>query len=136
MNCYVDSSVILRYLLTSSTEFERVKEFEHVGSSELLFIECNRVIQRYRLEAMISDEQLEEIVTYFNQLYERLHIFDMNPGVKRRASEAFPTVIGTLDALHLATASAWAGLDSEPLVVFTFDRQMRRCAQSMGLHAI
>ena len=136
MNCYVDSSVILRYLLTSSTEFERVREFERVGSSELLFIECHRVLHRYRLEAMITDEQLEEAVTYFNELYERLHIFDMSPPVKKRASETFPTVIGTLDAIHLATASIWANQEPGPLVVFTFDGQMRRCAQSMGLHAI
>ena len=136
MKCYVDSSVILRYLLTSSMEFERVREFERVGCSELLFIECNRVIQRYRMEAMITDEQLEEVITHFNELYARLHVFDMNSRVKLRASEAFPTVIGTLDAIHLATASIWARIDSEPLVVFTFDSQMRRCAQSMGLHAI
>ena len=136
MKCYVDSSVILRYLLTSNTEFERVREFERIGSSELLSIECHRVLHRYRLEAMLTDEQLEEAVTYLDELYGRLHVFDMTVRVKQRASEAFLTVIGTLDAIHLATASIWANIDSEPLVVFTFDSRMRTCAQSMGLHAI
>lgn len=85
---------------------------------------------------LITDLQLEDVAPYFNELHGRLHVIEMNPRVKRRASEAFPTVIGSLDAIHLATASIWANIDSEPLVVFTFDSRMRRCARSMGLHAI
>ncbi len=33
-------------------------------------------------------------------------LFDMDSNMKRRASESFPTVIGTLDAIHLSTARA------------------------------
>ena len=48
MRCYVDSSVILRYLLTASSDFERTRDFPEIGSRELVFIECNRVIQNER----------------------------------------------------------------------------------------
>lgn len=136
MKCYVDSSVVLRYLLTESRDFERVREFDHVGTSELLYIECHRVIQRYRLDGAVTDSQLEEATTYLNELYDSLHVFDMDSNIKRRASESFPTIIGTLDAIHLSTAKLWADQGSEPLIVFTLDSQMRTCAQAMGMHAV
>ncbi len=60
----------------------------------------------------------------------------MTPRVKSRAAQAFPTIIGTLDALHLSTAILWAELDPEPLVVLTADARFRTCAQAVGLHAI
>lgn len=136
MKCYVDSSVVLRYLLTDDRRLERLREFDKSGSSELLDIECHRVLQRYRLEGQITDGELQEATTYLNQLCAGLTLFDMTPHVKRRASQAFPTVIGTLDALHLSTAILWAELDPEPLALFTVDAQLRTCAQAVGLHAI
>ena len=60
----------------------------------------------------------------------------MTPHVRRRAAQAFPTIIGTLAAIHLATAILWAERDPEPLVVFTMDAQLRTCARAAGLHAI
>jgi len=136
VKCYVDSSVVLRYVLTSDRQFERVREFDKPGSSELLAIECHRVLQRYRLEGAITDEQLQEATSYFSELYGGITSFEMTPSVKRRASQAFPTVIGTLDALHLSTAILWAELDSEALVILTADAQLKTCAQAVGLHAI
>ena len=136
MKCYVDSSVVLRYLLTADRELERIRDFDKPGTSELMAIECHRVLQRYRLEGMISDRQLQEAVSYFNELYDGLITLELTPQVKNRAAQAFPTVIGTLDALHLSTAILWSQLDAEPLVVFTADLQLRTCAQAVGLHAI
>jgi predicted nucleic acid-binding protein len=65
VNCYVDTSVLLRYLLSGDEDFKRVKEFEKVGSSELLYIESSRVLHRYRLEVAITDnQQLEEAIIH------------------------------------------------------------------------
>jgi predicted nucleic acid-binding protein len=136
VKCYVDSSVVLRYLLTVDRELERIRDFDQPGTSELMAIECHRVLQRYRLEGMISDRQLQEAVSYFNELYDGLITFELTPQVKSRAAQAFPTVIGTLDALHLSTAILWSQLDPEPLVVLTADQQLRTCAQAVGLQAI
>ncbi len=136
MNCYIDSSVILRYLLSSDCGFERVREFDRVGSSELLHMECHRVLHRYRLEGMLTDAQLEQAITYIRDLYDAIHIFEITAFVKKRASEAFPTVIGTLDAIHLATAVLWETQETSPFVLFTYDRQMERCAHSLDLHTV
>jgi predicted nucleic acid-binding protein len=136
VKCYVDSSVLLRYLLTDDRAFERTREFDRPGSSELLGIECHRVLQRYRLEGAITDQQLQEAASYLTEIYAGLTIFELSPQVKRRATQAFPTIIGTLDALHLSTAIFWAELDAEPLVVLTADARLKTCVQALGLHAI
>lgn len=100
MNCFGDTSVLFRYLLSGDEDFKRVKEFEKVGSSELLFIESSRVLHRYRIEAAITDNQLEEAITHLKEVYDALYIFEMNSRIKQRAAGAFPTIIGTLDAIH------------------------------------
>ena len=136
MNCYVDSSVLLRYLLAGDQNFRRIDEFTKAGSSELLHIECSRVIHRYRIEGMITDKQLEEAMMHFNEIYEAFSIFAISTKVKQRSAGSFPTAIGALDAIHLATAALWAEQEEEPMVIFTFDDQMKTCAHSMGIHTV
>ena len=136
MNCYVDSSVVLRYLLTGDNGLFGIEEFEKTGSSELLFIECIRVLHRYRLNGKLTDQQLQEAITHFHEIYDSFHIFDMAPQVKKRAAGPFPTTVGTLDALHISTAILWSEQAQEPLVIFTYDEQMRTCAGAMGVHVL
>ena len=49
-----------------------------------------------------------------------------------RASEPFPTPLGTLDALHLATALVWRDRNPQELVVATHDRDLALAARSFG----
>jgi hypothetical protein len=44
-----------------------------------------------------------------------------------------PTTLGTLDAIHLATALALATTLDEPLVVATHDAHLARAARASGL---
>ena len=138
MTCYIDSSVVLRFLLLNDPEFTRVKDYERAGSSELLLIECSRVLERYRMEALLDDTQLAEVRESMLRLIDGLYIIEMSASIKRRAAEAFPTVVGTLDALHLATALLWreeirGEMEAEQLSVLTYDRQMETCARALGL---
>lgn len=56
MSCYVDSSVVLRYLLVHDSAFTRTSKFDIAGSSEFLIIECNRALDRYHL--LSADPQM------------------------------------------------------------------------------
>ena len=136
MNCYIDSSVVLRYLLNGDSELLAIEDYENRGSSELLFIECSRVLQRYRLDGQLTDHQLQEAVTHFREIYDAFLIFDMGPQVKNRSAGPFPTTIGTLDSIHLSTAILWSEQERVPLVIFTYDQQMRTCAHAMGIHTL
>ena len=105
-----------------------------IGSSDLLIIECQRVLQRERLAAHIDDQQYAESVASLERIVGQLHLIEIGPAVKRRAAGPFPTVIGTLDAIHLASALLWA--DTEPEndpVILTLDKQLALCARALGL---
>ena len=54
--------------------------------------------------------------------------------VKRRAAGPFPTVIGTLDAIHLASAILWGEVESgSDIRILTHDKQLALCAHSLGI---
>jgi hypothetical protein len=55
MKLYLDSSILLRYLLSGETELLRTDAGVELASSELIKIECKRVLQRERLEGHIDD---------------------------------------------------------------------------------
>lgn len=46
MRGYVDSPVVLRYLLGTDAELEKASDFEAAASSELLLIECASALDR------------------------------------------------------------------------------------------
>ena len=134
MICYVDSSVLLRFLLTGDKTLAKALEFEVVGSSELIRIECNRVLSRYRLEGLIDDIELRDVVNHLEKVLAGFYIVEITRAVKQRATEAFPTVIGTLDAIHLSSALLWRAHTDEEVMIMTFDKQMSVCAGAIGIH--
>jgi hypothetical protein len=63
-----------------------------------------RTIDRARIRLGLDDE---EIALRRGAVLEQLDAFELiplDPAVVERAAEPFPTVVGTLDALHLASA--------------------------------
>lgn len=134
MRVYVDSSVVLRYILNQDAGLSRIQPSDLAGSSDLLVIECHRVLQRERLEGNLDDAQYAESVALLQKVVDRLYIIELGEAVKRRAAGPFPTVIGSLDAMHLASVLLWA--DSQPsdeFVVLSYDQQLCRCARTMGV---
>jgi predicted nucleic acid-binding protein len=137
MNCYVDSSIILKYFLSDDRTFEDVRRFAKVGSSELLLIECSRVFQRYRLQQMIDDDQLADLRARLERVIRNILLIEISDTVKNLAAGPFPTIIGSLDAIHLASALTWKGIEySDELHMLSFDRQMCLCAQALGFRLV
>jgi hypothetical protein len=85
----------------------------------------------------LDDRQYSEAVVQLEELLEQLYLIDFGPAVKQRAAGAFPTIIGTLDAIHLASAILWkaAALGSE-FGILTHDRQLALCARSLGMRLL
>jgi predicted nucleic acid-binding protein len=130
---YVDSSVVLGHILTGDTTLGSARA-EVAGSSELLSIECHRVLHRERMSGHLDDLQYSEAVELLEAIVDRLAIIEMGTSVKRRAAGPFPTVIGTLDAIHLATAILWQEAEPGSVVrILTRDKQLAMCAKTMGL---
>jgi predicted nucleic acid-binding protein len=134
MRLYVDSSVVLRGLLNEDDALRGMGPADQVGSSDLLDIECRRVLQRERLEAHLDDREYAETLRHLDHVLERLFIIELGPAIKRRAAGSFPTIIGTLDAIHLASALAWHEAEPDsPVVLSSYDRQLTLCARAMGI---
>lgn len=134
MRTYVDSSVVLRHILNDDPALRSAASSAAVGSSDLLSIECQRVLQRERMAGHLDDRQFADAAVLLEHILERLTLIELGPAVKRRAAGPFPTVIGTLDAIHLASALLW--LETEPgteLRILTQDKQLALCARSLGL---
>ncbi len=132
MIAYVDSSVLLRVVLGQP---DRLAEWEGIDrgvTSALTRVECLRTLDRRRVHVGLGDELYAERRGLLLAYLERLDRVALSPVVLSRASDPFPTPLGTLDALHLATALAWKrGRDSD-LVMATHDRQLATAARASG----
>lgn len=68
-------------------------------------------------------------------VHETLAIHPLTERILRRASETFPTVVGTLDAIHLATALAIREVEPVDLLL-THDVQLGTAARSLGFSVL
>ena len=133
MTVYLDTSVILRRFLGQGHALPSWGEWDQVFTSVLTRVEYLRVIDRMRLEGRIDDGERVVLHRQFGLLWETAHRIPLSALILDRAAEPFPTVLGTLDALHLASALAIAPSLAVPLTFLTHDRQLARAVESMGL---
>lgn len=137
MNCYIDSSAVLRNIFNADHAYKEYNQFDKIGSSELLIIECNRVIDRYRLEKLLNDEQIAAAKENLKIIIDGIYIIDMNESVKTRSSNSFPTIIGTLDSIHISTALLWKEFNNvDTITIISHDKQMNTCARALGFKTI
>jgi len=133
---YLDSSVVLRHILLGEEAIRHALACGRVISSELLEIECRRVLHRYRMEGHLDDDGLVEASKRLGDVLAGVSLLVLSAAVKRKASGAFPVVIKTLDALHLASAQVFSEFEAgETVLVFSHDSGMNRCAVALGFAA-
>jgi hypothetical protein len=92
-------------------------------------VEALRTIDRLRLTHEISDTEVAEPVRDIQITHETFAIHRVTNQVFQRASETFPTVVGTLDAIHLATALSIREIDNVDLLL-THGSQLGTAARS------
>ncbi|MFA6505434.1 MAG: PIN domain-containing protein [Treponemataceae bacterium] len=136
MIAYLDSSVVLRHILKGEVSIRHAFAVGRVASSELLEVECRRVIHRCRMEGELSDEGLVSAMDRLEAVLAGLSLMELSAKVTRRAMNAFPVSVKTLDALHLSSALALSDASPEETVlVFTHAAAMNRCAKALGFRA-
>ncbi|MBN1533109.1 MAG: type II toxin-antitoxin system VapC family toxin [Spirochaetes bacterium] len=136
MTVYVDSSAVLRALFNRGDAYGRFGEWDAAVSSELLLVECHRTMHRLRLEGRITDETLSEYRLAITDFIDTIAVVEVTPEVMKRASEPFPTVIGSLDAIHLASALLWQEERDEEILILTHDMQLAVTARACGIRTI
>lgn len=133
MNVYLDTSVVLRVLFREPNPIDFWGRWERAYSSALWRIEALRTVDRLRLLHEITDIEVADLVRDIQTTHETFAICPLDERILQRASETFPTVVGTLDAIHLATAISIresANVD----FLLTHDYQLGTAARSVGFH--
>jgi len=132
MNVYVDTSVVLRRVLRQPNCLDSWGEWDSAFASVLLRIEYLRAVDRLRLEGYLSDAQRVVLHQELHRIEGAIHRVPLHDEIVAQAARPFGTVLGTLDALHLATAMTLREQLGLELVIVTHDRQLARAAQSSG----
>jgi len=130
---YLDTSVLLRVLLGQPDRLAEWPEIQRGVGSALVEVECLRVLDRLRLRADLPPEELALRREAVYRLTAEMEIVEPSWPVLRRAGQPFPVPLGTLDALHLATALLWRDTRGEELMLATHDRELALAARSCGL---
>ncbi len=133
MNVYLDSSVVLRRLRRESSPIPGWAQWERAYASVLLRVEVLRTIDRLRLGGLITDGQVAQLLDQAQTIFSTINFVPLSDAILQRAAESFLTALGTLDALHLATALRLREAGSIDLTFLTHDTELALAARSVNL---
>ena len=136
MIAYVDASVLLRIALGQSDRLPEWRRIEQGISSALIATECLRTLDRLRLRAGLPDAEMAVRRATILALVASLELVDVDALILDRAAQPMPTELGTLDAIHLATALLWKEMSGGDLTMATHDDALGRAARAHGLPVV
>ena len=121
---YVDSSVLLAALLVEDRRPPEPFWSETLATSRLADYEVWIRIHARRVADLCTEEAV--------RLLGRLRHIELDARVLDRLREPLPTVVRTLDAIHLASA-LFLRSHAGPTRLATYDRRLARAAEALGL---
>lgn len=136
MIAYVDASVLLRVALGQPDALPEWPQIKQGVSSALVMTESLRTLDRLRLRANLADAEVATRRATILALVASLELVDIDALVLDRAAQPMPTELGTLDAIHLATALLWKEMTRLNLVMATHDGGLALGAQAQGLPVV
>ncbi len=136
MIAYLDSSVLLRVILGQRNAVKEWRTIERGIASALVEVECLRTLDRLRLSEGFSDEEIALRREAVFRLLEAMEIIDLTRPILTRAAQPLPTALGTLDAIHLATALLWKERRQEDLMLATHDTALAIAARASGFRVV
>ena len=135
MNIYAESSAVLAWLLgepTGSRVREALRRAELVFASDLVLIECDRVLIRAVTLGEIDEAAAGSRRARLNAAAAHWHTYRLSLDIVERARRAFPVEpVRTLDAIHLASALiVRSAIPSVELL--SLDDRIRRAGEQLG----
>ncbi len=136
MIAYIDASVLLRVALDEPAALSEWRQVDRGISSALIRTECLRTLDRLRLQQRLPDAQLAHRRATVLALIDAIEIVELDSVVLERAAQPMPTALGTLDAIHLASALLWQELLQITPIMATHDAALALAARAHGLPVI
>jgi predicted nucleic acid-binding protein len=133
---YLDSSVLLRIVLRQPKRLREWRTITRGVSSALAEVECLRTLDRLRIVERLPENRIAPRREAVYRLLESIEVVEPTRPILRRAAQPLAAFLGTLDAIHLATALAWREQTGENLVVATHDSALALAARASGLRVI
>ena len=132
MIAYLDTSALLRIVLREPGALDDLRNYQALVSNELIAVESARTIDRLRIQGSLTADEAGERIRAVNEWLEAIDLVLLRPPVLSRASEPLPTSIGTLDAIHLATALTWRDRMGPLPEIATHDMALGAAARTFG----
>ena len=136
MIAYVDTSVLLRVALGQADALPEWRQVDRGVTSALTRVEGLRTLDRLRLRAQLADVEVARRRAIILQLLDSLELVELDSLVLDRAAQPQPTEVGTLDAIHLATALLWRETMGAQLIMATHDVALATAAQAHGFRVM
>ena len=136
MIAYLDSSVLLRKLLGQPGALKEWGRIEAGVVSAIAEVECLRTLDRVRILEEVPDTEMAIRRETVYRLLESVEVVEPSRAVLARSAQPMPTVLGTLDAIHLATALLWRENTGSDLVMATHDGSLALAARAVGFRLI
>ena len=136
MTAYIDTSALLRLVLREPGAVEQLRSVETLVSSELIEVESRRTIDRLRLQGALTAEEAAERFKIVAEWLEAIDLVLVRPPVLSRAGDPLPMPLGTLDAIHLATALIWRDRMTPLDVLATHDTSLALAARAFGFDVL
>jgi len=129
---YVDTSALMRIVLREPGALEELRACDRLVSSELIVVESARTLDRLRLLGSLTTEEAAARLRAVHEWLEAIDLVLLQTPVLSRASEPMPIPLGTLDALHLATALIWRDRVGPLATIATHDTALGLAARAFG----
>ena len=136
MIAYVDASVLLRVALGQANALPEWSKIDRGVSSALVATESLRTLDRVRLRANLADVEVAQRRSTILAIIDSLELIEVDAPVLERAAQPMPTELGTLDAIHLASALLWKDATGVEPVMATHDSALGLAAQAHGLKVL
>ena len=136
MIAYVDTSALLRIVLREPGALEDLRSYDGLVSSELIAVESMRTIDRLRLQGSLTAEEAATRRRTVDEWLEAIDLVLLRPPVLSRATEPRPMPLGTLDAIHLATALIWRDRVGPLPAMATHDSMLGTAARAFGFDVL
>ena len=132
MNVYLDSSFVIRQLLGVRPECPFWGKWEKAYASTLMRTEWFRAANLLRLNGKIDDAQRARLGTWIEKVVSTVTQVPVTDAILHRAAETFPTAVGTLQGIHLATLLELQAVHGITCSLATDDSQLLQAATAIG----
>ncbi len=132
MIAYLDSSVLLRVLLNQPKALINFADLKRPVASKLLKPECLRSLDRLRIQGHLNEAQFLSASEELYDALDSVEFIEIDNRVLDRVGSSFPLALGTLDAVHLASAIVWRESFGHDLKFLTHDEELGKVAKALG----